>query len=352
MQPSQPLVSMVLLTYNQAAFVREALAGALAQTYPSLEIIICDDASTDGTDEILREEVERYSGPHDVRLHRQPTNLGLAGNLNCGVALARGQLIVVAAGDDVSLPHRVETLYRVWAAADGTAMSIFSNAVAIDRDGKMLGRHAAPFPPERLTFDWFAGGLRGVVGCAHAWDRRVFDVFGPIPTDVVKEDNVIPLRAALLGSVRYVDEDLVLHRYHGSNIHFINPHALHGPSHLLSLYARHADGHVAIARSHLRDLDTYRHLYPHASVQICLQRHEAGLRRVLSDMELERQLFSASLGTRLWLIARAAITGTRPRRIARWLLWFVFTRWYYAYITRASHFRSSRRNGVRTRRGT
>ncbi|MFZ9020596.1 MAG: glycosyltransferase family 2 protein, partial [Paracoccaceae bacterium] len=63
---SQLNVSFLILTYNQVDFVENALSGAFSQTYSPLEIVISDDASTDGTREKIKEMVAQYSGPHSV----------------------------------------------------------------------------------------------------------------------------------------------------------------------------------------------------------------------------------------------------------------------------------------------
>ena len=61
--PSNPLISFVLLAYKQEKYIREAVEGAFAQTYSPLEIILSDDASPDGTFEIIQEMAAAYQGP-------------------------------------------------------------------------------------------------------------------------------------------------------------------------------------------------------------------------------------------------------------------------------------------------
>src|SRR4051794_34557301 len=102
----RPAVTFFVMTYNQSRFVREAVQGALAQTYQPLEILFSDDCSTDGTFEIIQETVKNYSGPHTIVLNRNERNLGVSEHLNKIVALANGELIIAADGDDVSNPHR------------------------------------------------------------------------------------------------------------------------------------------------------------------------------------------------------------------------------------------------------
>src|SRR2546425_109895 len=97
-----PLVSIVVPVWNGEAHLRESLDSILGQTYPRLELIAVDDASTDSTPEILASYGDR------IRIHRQPATRGIYGNANDGIALAQGELVAVFHADDVYLPELVE----------------------------------------------------------------------------------------------------------------------------------------------------------------------------------------------------------------------------------------------------
>lgn len=213
-----PLVSFVLCAYKQERFIRDAVAGALAQTYSPLEIILSDDNSPDQTFAIMRELATAYRGPHKIVLNQNPTNLGLGGHINRLMELASGEIIVIAAGDDISIPERTEYIQREFAAAKGKAMAVFSDMEEIDSSGKFL-RHADTRP--RLDFDnplqCCRNLLEGITGASNAWHRSVFDAFGPLLPGTVFEDRVIAMRAALLGGIRHVPEPLVKYRRHDSN---------------------------------------------------------------------------------------------------------------------------------------
>jgi glycosyltransferase involved in cell wall biosynthesis len=88
-----PLVSFVLIAYNQEQFIAEAIQGAFAQTYSPLEIILSDDCSRDGTFRIMEEMANAYHGPHTVILNRNPKNLGIGGHVNRVMELAQGEWI-------------------------------------------------------------------------------------------------------------------------------------------------------------------------------------------------------------------------------------------------------------------
>lgn len=213
-----PLVSFVLLTYNQEKFIEEAVRSALLQTYRPLEIIISDDASADRTFELAKTLIGEYQGPHHVIGRVNARNMGINSHLNIGVKEAKGEFIVVAAGDDVSLPDRVEKLVRKWQSG---VSGVFSNATIIDTKGKTKDIFVRPGYKHMANWhEMVLAGTHGAWGCTLAWEKRVFEIFGDMPENIVGEDSVIPFRCALLNGLSYVDEPLVQYRDHGENVSF------------------------------------------------------------------------------------------------------------------------------------
>lgn len=216
----RPLLSFLLLSYNQEQFIREAVAGAFAQTYSPLEIIISDDCSTDSTFEIICEMANKYSGPHLVILNQNQRNLGIGAHINHAMELVNGELIVGGAGDDVSVPERSSVMYEAWQASGGRAFSLFSEAVVIDEHGKQLKKlygDRIPGLADSVEDAVRRGGV-GVAGCTHAFSRKTFDFFGRMDNQTMAEDMVIPFRSLLLGDIHYINTPLVLYRTHGGNI--------------------------------------------------------------------------------------------------------------------------------------
>jgi len=213
-----PLVSFILLTYNQQKFVEEAVRAALLQTYQPLEIIISDDASTDRTFERVKNVIGEYKGPHVVAASVNARNMGTNAHVNVAVRKAKGEFIVVAAGDDVSLPGRVEKLVMRWQSG---ASGVFSNAMIIDAQSnprETFVRHGY-----KHMADWremLLAGTHGAWGCTLSWEKRVFESFGDMPENILGEDAVIPFRCGLLNGLSYVDEPLVHYRDHGGNVSF------------------------------------------------------------------------------------------------------------------------------------
>ena len=210
-----PLASMLLVAYNQQGTVAEAVAGALAQTWQPLEIVISDDASTDGTFAAIQAAIAGYGGPHRIALNRNPVNLGIGAHLSRCVALSGGEMLFVAAGDDVSMPQRCERVMQAWIASGCTLDLIASELIDVDEAGIT---HEKITPTDLSTYrnasDWLARPPN-VVGAAQAWTRRVFDRFGPLPQGVVAEDLVMVLRAVMSGGAVTLEEPLVRYRRGG-----------------------------------------------------------------------------------------------------------------------------------------
>jgi glycosyltransferase involved in cell wall biosynthesis len=132
-----PLVSIVVPVWNGERYLRESLDSILSQTYPELEVIAVDDASTDSTPEILASYGDR------VRVVRQPETRGIYGNANDGIALARGEFVGVFHADDVYLPEMVEREVA-WLYEHPASGAVFTSAVFVDGEGREFGRKDLP----------------------------------------------------------------------------------------------------------------------------------------------------------------------------------------------------------------
>src|SRR3954452_21534224 len=110
MSESQPLVSIGLPVYNGEQFIRTALDSLLGQTYQPLELIICDNASTDQTAAICQEYLAK---DQRVRYYRNPTNLGAVKNFNRAFELSSGIYFMWAADHDLREPTFVSRCVEV-----------------------------------------------------------------------------------------------------------------------------------------------------------------------------------------------------------------------------------------------
>jgi hypothetical protein len=213
--PSLPPVTLLLLCYNQQDTIAEALAGALAQDYPNLEIVISDDASRDATVAQIEARLRDYAGPHRIKLLRNAENLGIGGNIDQAVRQSSGELIFIAGGDDVSLPNRVSTVVDFWLGHDGKPDLIGAYLFDMDQTGNILGTIRIGTLEDYRTLDDWSRSPPHVIGAAQAWTRRLFDRFGGMPKGAVGEDMVMAFRAIGLATAITLPVPLVNYRRGG-----------------------------------------------------------------------------------------------------------------------------------------
>lgn len=133
----QPLVSVICLCYNHEPFVEEALLSVLNQTYSNIEIIVVDDASSDGSKSIL----EVIARQHNLPFINLQANIGNCAAFNKGWALARGKYIIDFATDDAMLPNRIEKQVSFFESLPDEFGVIYSNARYVNAQGNLLHNH-------------------------------------------------------------------------------------------------------------------------------------------------------------------------------------------------------------------
>ncbi len=131
-----PNISVVIITYNFAKFIREALDSVLAQTLMPSEIIVYDDCSTDGSWDIILEYQHRH--PALIVAHRHPRNVGMQANANAALRAARGDLVSWLDGDDRWLAHKLEREWAALCSSPGAAVA-YSNVYVTDEQGRRTG---------------------------------------------------------------------------------------------------------------------------------------------------------------------------------------------------------------------
>ena len=106
-----PTVSVMVVVYNAKEFIAECIDSILSQNYQNIEIIVSDDCSTDGTQEILKQ----YSADKRVKLLFNQKNIGITPNCNQALLQCTGEYICLFAGDDVMLPNKISAQLDLFA---------------------------------------------------------------------------------------------------------------------------------------------------------------------------------------------------------------------------------------------
>jgi glycosyltransferase involved in cell wall biosynthesis len=227
LENSTPLATLVLFSYNQERYIAEAVNSALSQTYKKLEIIISDDCSTDSTFEIITSLVSNYSGPHAVSVNRNSINLGLVSHFNKITASARGEVVIVAAGDDISLPDRASNTMKMFNADPNASIVSFTDII-IDADGRELSTSLVPeeFTLGKTTLlDYVTDRAAFVSGASRGYRKTIFNTFGYLNSACPTEDTPSLLRGLIIGPALISSKPGIKYRRHESNLS--NPKSVH-----------------------------------------------------------------------------------------------------------------------------
>lgn len=344
MPESSPRISGILLSFDCAEFVAEALQSALAQDCEPMELIVSDDASGDETFAILQREIGAYRGPHRVELCRRTTNAGSkSAHLNDAIGRTTGDVLVSFDGDDVSEPSRVRKIVDVF-RQDPAVQAVYSGYSLIDETGRSLGSGRVPHPPVGAdTPAWFAKVDAYAAGTTLAVRRTVVESFDPLDP-AIHEDIVLPFRASLLGEVRYLDEELVKARRRAGSLteSFDRYDSIEDYRSRMRRGIEQARVHLD---SRLADLRSAAALMPHRAREL------EDLRQVvwssMADAESTANLVDPSWWFRMRALLRLVRTGAYRDDLARNVCLALTPSWYLWYKrrslgTRRSHVVSER----------
>ncbi len=132
-----PLVTIVCLCYNHANFISNTLQSIWNLNYPNIQLIIADDASTDNSQQIIKELVKK----RNVELLLNTVNIGHCKTFNKALRLAKGEFIIDLAADDMLLPESVELgVLELQKRGDEYGV-FFADAALIDFKGTVIGNH-------------------------------------------------------------------------------------------------------------------------------------------------------------------------------------------------------------------
>lgn len=212
-------VSVALCTHQGERWIEEQLRSILGQSRPVSEIVIGDDASTDGTLDIVRRVASETDVPIRIRRHDSP--LGVAANFADAIAATSGDVVALSDQDDVWHPDRLE---RLLPHLEGVAL-VHSDARLVGADGAPLG---STLEASLEMSAWERAALeegraidallrRNLVTGATAIVRREAAVAAlPVPPAWI-HDEWLAVCAALGDGVRYVPEPTIDYRQHGGN---------------------------------------------------------------------------------------------------------------------------------------
>jgi len=130
---NKPLVSICIPTYNSARFLRESLDSIVNQTYQNKEIIVSDNASTDETEKIVKEYVEKYK----IKYYKNEKNIGAEANFSRCIELANGEFIAIYHSDDI-YDKEIITKQVEYLNGHFNSGAVSTLAYDIDEEGKVF----------------------------------------------------------------------------------------------------------------------------------------------------------------------------------------------------------------------
>lgn len=165
MRSARPLVSIGVPVFNEAAHIDAALRSLRAQDYPNLEIIVCDNASTDETQAICRRHAREDSR---IRVEVAPVNRGVTANFRRAVDLASGEFFMWASGHDLWSPDFVSGCVELLLEHPSASLA-FASAHWIGADGKPYPRESGwsdtrGMAPAARFFTVLWGSMNPVLG--------------------------------------------------------------------------------------------------------------------------------------------------------------------------------------------
>ncbi|PJJ61725.1 glycosyltransferase family 2 protein [Compostimonas suwonensis] len=228
-------VSVALCTHNGARFVGEQLRSILGQTLPPSEIVVSDDASSDGTLDVVRAVLAEFAQTDAatsvaVTILENERPLGVTKNFERAVRATSGQLVALSDQDDVWRDDKLARVRQLFDDDPGLLL-LGTDARLVDEAGRPLGLtvfeglYLSGEELSALRGDADTGGedaARALVrrnlltGATVVFRRTLLETALPFPAEWV-HDEWLAMMAALLGGVRIVEEPLIDYRQHGAN---------------------------------------------------------------------------------------------------------------------------------------
>ncbi len=207
---TSPLVSVAMATFNGANYLKEQLSSILGQTYPNLEIVITDDASSDETLTILRDFQIKYDR---IKVFRHRVNQGITASFERSIKNCRGEFIAISDQDDIWELNKIEILINAMENED----VIYSDSELIDRTGLSMNKRISSL----VNLKSFYSGAPFLMGiCLPGHSLMMQGDFAkyilPMPREMMY-DRWISYCAAANNGIKYIHLPLVKYRQHESN---------------------------------------------------------------------------------------------------------------------------------------
>lgn len=234
-----PLVSVLVYNYNYGRFLKECLESIVNQTYPNIEIVFSDNASTDESWDIALAFIKQYPGCMTITRNRE--NFGSDANFRNCVSNLRGKYFINMCSDDMLAPEYVERCVRVMQEHPQLGF-VMTHRSIIDKDGQR--REEAPFYNQSCVIDGHAQAAVYMMAAVNpSVSQILYDTKKTLDkwvTDILDSRwhgaRIMDFNICMEYPIGYIREPLLLNRLHGENDSFsvadnllevIGPYILH-----------------------------------------------------------------------------------------------------------------------------
>jgi glycosyltransferase involved in cell wall biosynthesis len=226
-------VSVIILTYNRARYLRRAVRSVLSQTYQDFEVVVVDDASTDETPEVVR----GFQDPR-IRYFRHDTNRGESGSRNTGIQYSVGEYVAFLDDDDAWLPQKLAMQVKLLDTSPIEVGAVYTSFFEIEADtekvlGSWIAQKRGNVLRELTQQNWI--GVPSTV----VLRRRCFDSVGLFDEQIVfGPDYDMWIRIAEHYKFEYIKEPLALRSVNNNRMSTNHALVLKGKE---SILKKHAD---------------------------------------------------------------------------------------------------------------
>ena len=219
-------ISVIVPCYNGERFIAEAIESVLNQTYADVELVVVDDGSTDGSEEVIRP----YLGGKGVKHLRHDRNRGIPSARNSGIRNSSGEYIAFLDQDDIWMPGKLEKQVAVLSKDRHREIGLVFTDIYYNYDGEYI-REAYPHKIIPARINMLPRGevfkslfMRNYIPCITTLiPRRVFSEIGLLDENINggTDDYDLFLRINGRYDIHYVDEPLAAKRVHEENYSYI-----------------------------------------------------------------------------------------------------------------------------------
>ena len=211
---NQPLCSIALASKDGAKFISEQIESVLNQTYKNIELIICDDNSSDNTVDIIK---YYQSKDNRIKLYQNKTSLGVVKNFEKAIMLCSGEYIALCDQDDIW--HRDKIQKQINTAQNyKEPLLIHSDMSIIDKNGKTLKNSYIRYKRYNPSIGLpHILGANGVMGNTILINRELLQIILPFPSYINNHDYYIAVMAELFAKRVYMKDRLLKYRIHNHN---------------------------------------------------------------------------------------------------------------------------------------